>query len=149
MRLESYDQLFEGVPMSTSAYAIIGWGINFVVEGEYGEEVHESLAKFTNSGGDIDEEDREYAWDAFEKTEWCDTFELVDYGYSEGYDEDRLAILFTRSKHEAMPTQPETIEDTLTLVQPLAEELAQLNAALDYMGYAGPRKVELLLLAKY
>jgi hypothetical protein len=73
----------------------------------------------------------------------------VDYGYSSGYDEDRLAIMFSRSKHEAMPTQPEMIEDTLTLAPPLEEELAQLNAALDYIGYTGPRKVELMLLAKY
>jgi hypothetical protein len=134
--------------MSTSAYAILGWGVNFVGENEYGEEVHESVQKYTDSG-DIDEEDRIYAWDAFEKTEFDGLFELVDYGYSSGYDEDRLAIMFTRSKFEAMPTQPEVITDQLQLVAPLDEELAQLNAALDYIGYTGPRKVELMLLAKY
>jgi hypothetical protein len=135
--------------MSTSAYAILGWGVNFVVEGEYGEEVHESITKYRLSGGEIDDDDRVYPWNAFEKTEFEDIFELVDYGYTGGYDEDRLAVLFTRSKYEAMPTKPETITDQLQLAPPLDEELAQLNAALDYMGYAGPRKVELLLLAKY
>jgi hypothetical protein len=135
--------------MSTSAYAIIGWGVNFVGETEYGEEVHESVAKYRLSGGEVDEDERVYPWEAFDKTPYEDIVELVDYGYSGGYDEDRMAILLTRSKFEAMPTQPEVIKDPLMLVAPLAEELTQLNAALDHMGYTGPRDVQLLLLAKY
>jgi hypothetical protein len=135
--------------MSTSAYAILGWGVNFVGETEYGEDVHESIAKYRLSGGEVDEEERIYPWDAFDKTEYDGLFELVDYGYTGGYDEDRMAIMFTRSKFEAMPTMPEVISDPIQLVPPLDEELAQLNGALDHMGYTGPRKVELLLLAKY
>jgi hypothetical protein len=120
--------------MSTSAYAILGWGINFN-NGEY-DELHESVAEIES-----------YA--AFDNTEFDDLFDLFNYGYTEGCDDDRMAILIKRSKHDAMPTMPHVIEDTLTLAPPLDEEIAQLNAALDYIKYTGPRKVELMLLAKY
>jgi hypothetical protein len=120
--------------MGQSAIAVIGWGINFN-NGEY-DELHESVVEIDS-----------YA--AFDNTEFDDLFDLFNYGYSGGYDDDRMAILIKRSKHDAMPTMPHVIEDTLTLVPPLDEEIAQLNAALDYIGYTGPRKVELLLLAEY
>ena len=123
--------------MSSSASAIIAWGVN-LNQGEY-DELHDSL------------EDKTWeSYNALKDTEWEDerTFEVFMYGYYGEDDGDRLALLLVRSKEDAKPTMPAEV-DPGQLFPPDHTETVMRDKVLDHLGFTGDRTWKLLLLAEY
>ena len=123
--------------MSSSASAIIAWGVN-LNQGEY-DELHDSL------------EDKAWeSYNALKDTEWEDEreFEVFMYGYYGEDDGDRLALLLVRSKEDAKPTMPAEV-DPGQLFPPDHTETVMRDKVLDHLGFTGDRTWKLLLLAEY